>query len=64
MDKKDEKNLRIRYLTWLYKITKEAFDRYERKFTQIDIDGFVLRKWKKSSKALICPRRKIFRKIS
>ena len=41
MDKKDEKNLKIRYLTWLYKTVKEAFDRYERKFTQVEIDEFV-----------------------
>ena len=58
MDKKDEKNLRIRYLTWLYKITKEAFDRYERKFTQIDIDGFVLREMEKELKGSYMPQEK------
>ena len=58
MDKKDEKNLRVRYLTWLYKTTKEAFDRYERKFTQIDIDGFVLREMEKELKGSYMPQEK------
>ena len=58
MDKKDEKNLRIRYLTWLYKTTKEAFDRYERKFTQIEIDGFVLREMEKELKGSYMPQEK------
>ena len=48
MDKKDEKNLRIRYLTWLYKTTKEAFDCYERKFTQLEIDEFILKEMEKA----------------
>ena len=42
MNKQDVKNLRKRYLVWLYKTTKEAFDKYERKFTQIDIDKDLL----------------------
>ncbi|MDP2904928.1 MAG: hypothetical protein Q8O22_01325 [Candidatus Omnitrophota bacterium] len=42
MDKTDLKNLKKRYLIWLYKITKEAFDKFERKFTQLDIDKFIL----------------------
>ncbi len=42
MDKQDIKNLKKRYLIWLYKTTKEAFDRYERKFTQLDIDKLLL----------------------
>ena len=42
MNKQDVKNLRKRYLVWLYKTTKEAFDKYERKFTQIDIDKDIL----------------------
>ena len=58
MDKKDEKNLKIRYLAWLYKTTKEAFDRYERKFTQIDIDGFVLREMEKELKGSYMPQEK------
>ena len=58
MDKKDEKNLKIRYLTWLYKTVKEAFDRYERKFTQIEIDGFVLREMEKELKGSYMPQEK------
>jgi hypothetical protein len=42
MDKKDLKNLKRRYLIWLYKAAKEALDRVERKFTQLDIDRFIL----------------------
>lgn len=42
MNKRDVKNLKKRYLIWLYMTTKEAFDRYERKFTQLDIDKFIL----------------------
>jgi flagellar biosynthesis chaperone FliJ len=42
MDKQDVKNLKKRYLVWLYKTTKEAFDKYERKFTQVDIDKDLL----------------------
>ncbi|MFA5319745.1 MAG: hypothetical protein WBE75_01195 [Candidatus Omnitrophota bacterium] len=42
MDDKDVLALERRYLLWLYKTTKEAFDRYERKFTQLEIDGFIL----------------------
>jgi hypothetical protein len=42
MNKQDVKNLRKRYFIWLYKTTKEAFDKYERKFTQTDIDKDLL----------------------
>jgi len=42
MNNQDVKNLRKRYLVWLYKTTKEAFDKYERKFTQVDIDKDLL----------------------
>lgn len=42
MNKQDVKNLRKRYFVWLYKDTKEAFDKYERKFTQTDIDKDLL----------------------
>ena len=50
MDKKDNKNLKKRYLLWLYKTTKEALDRIERKFTQLEIDRFILKELKKSGK--------------
>ncbi|MBU1125934.1 MAG: hypothetical protein KKC84_07895 [Candidatus Omnitrophica bacterium] len=43
MEKSDIKSLRKRYLIWLYKTTKEALDKVERKFTQIDIDRFLLK---------------------
>ncbi len=42
MNKQDVKNLKKRYFIWLYKTTKEAFDKYERKFTQVDIDNDIL----------------------
>ena len=37
----DTFNLKKRYLIWLYKETKEALDRIDRKFTQIEIDKFI-----------------------
>jgi hypothetical protein len=43
MPRRDIKNLKFRYLLWLYKTTKEEFDRIERKFTQVDIDRMILR---------------------
>jgi vancomycin resistance protein YoaR len=43
MDGRDIKNLKFRYLLWLYKTTKDTFDRTERKFTQVDIDKKVMR---------------------
>lgn len=58
MDKKDEKNLEVRYLTWLYKTTKEAFDRYERKFTQLDIDASVLKEMERELKGSYMPQEK------
>jgi vancomycin resistance protein YoaR len=46
MKRRDIKNLKFRYLLWLYKTTKEAFDRTERKFTQVDIDKKIMRSMK------------------
>jgi hypothetical protein len=43
MQRRDRKNLQFRYLLWLYKTTKEEFDRIERKFSQVDIDRKLLR---------------------
>lgn len=43
MNSQDVKNLKKRYFIWLYKTTKEAFDKYERKFTQTEIDKDILR---------------------
>ncbi|MDD5408530.1 MAG: hypothetical protein PHC71_00330 [Candidatus Omnitrophica bacterium] len=42
MNRQDEKNLKKRYFIWLYKTAKETFDKYERKFTQVDIDQDIL----------------------
>jgi hypothetical protein len=42
MNNQDIKNLKKRYFIWLYKTTKEAFDKFERKFTQVDIDKDIL----------------------
>jgi len=43
--KKDINSLKRRYLLWLYKTTKEAFDRIERKFTQAEIDRYMLKEF-------------------
>lgn len=58
MDKRDVKNLKKRYLIWLYMTTKEAFDRYERKFTQLDIDEFMLFEMEKKLKGAYLPHQK------
>ena len=51
MIKQDTKNLKKRYLLWSYKTTKEALDRIERKFTQVEIDRFILKELRKKDKA-------------
>lgn len=43
MKKNDLKNLKKRYLLWLYKTTKDSLDRIERKFTQLEIDLELLK---------------------
>lgn len=58
MDKQDIKNLKRRYLIWLYKTTKEAFDRYERKFTQLDIDKLLLDDMERELKDTFLPHEK------
>lgn len=50
MDRQDTKNLKKRYLIWLYKTTKEALDKIERKFTQLEIDRIILKELKKADK--------------
>jgi hypothetical protein len=50
MDKQDAKNLKKRYLLWLYKTTKEAIDKIERKFTQLEIDRILLKELRKADK--------------
>ena len=42
MNSQDIKNLKKRYFVWLYKTTKETFDKYERKFTQVEVDKDIL----------------------
>jgi hypothetical protein len=51
VDKQDTKSLKKRYLIWLYKTTKEALDRIDRKFTQLEIDSFILKELKKLDKS-------------
>ena len=50
MDAKEIKNLKKRYLIWFYKTTKEALDKIERKFTQTEIDKFILKELKAKNK--------------
>ena len=58
MDKNDLKNLKKRYLIWLYKTTKEAFDKYERKFTQLQIDESLLKEMEKALRGSFLPHEK------
>ncbi len=58
MDKQDVKSLTKRYLIWLYKTTKEAFDCYERKFTQLEIDEYLLAEVEKELKGAYLPNEK------
>ena len=47
MNNQDIKNLKKRYFIWLYKTAKVIFDKYERKFTQVDIDKDILMEMEK-----------------
>jgi len=38
----DKKSLTRRYLIWCYKTTKEELDKIDRKFTQLEVDDFML----------------------
>jgi hypothetical protein len=51
MNKQDVKNLKKRYLIWFYKTVKEAVDKTERKFTQAEIDRFILKDLKAGDKS-------------
>jgi ethanolamine ammonia-lyase large subunit len=51
MEKLDLKQLKKRYLLWLYKTTKEALDRIERKFTQLEVDRVILKELEKQDKS-------------
>jgi len=46
MNTKDLQNLKKRYLVWFYKVTKDELDRIERKFTQLEVDRFILKELK------------------
>ncbi len=50
MNKQELKNLKKRYLIWFYKTTKEELDKIERKFTQAQVDRFILDTLKKADK--------------
>ena len=50
MNKKDIKNLKKRYLIWFYKTVKEALDKIERKFTQLEVDKSILKELKSKNK--------------
>jgi hypothetical protein len=50
MEKQDLKNLKKRYLIWFYKVTKEALDKIERKFSQLEVDKFILEDLKEQDK--------------
>lgn len=39
----DKNNLKLRYLLWLYKTTKEELDRINRNFTQLQVDEFMFK---------------------
>jgi hypothetical protein len=51
MDKDDLKKLKKRYLIWFYKTAKEAADKLERKFTQLEVDNLVLQELKERDKS-------------
>jgi len=63
MDRRDIKNLKFRYLLWLYKTTKEALDRIERKFTQADIDKKIMRDMGKNFDSKDLKKKKEARKL-
>lgn len=63
MKKRDIKNLKFRYLLWLYKTTKEEFDRIERKFTQVDIDKKIMRDMREHFNSANLKRKKEARRL-
>jgi hypothetical protein len=58
MNNQDFKNLKKRYFIWLYKGAKETFDKYERKFTQVDIDKDILFEMEKELLGVYLPHEK------
>lgn len=45
----NSKKLKTRYLVWLYKTTKEQLDKIDRKFTQLEVDRFILKELERNS---------------
>jgi hypothetical protein len=58
MNSQDVKNLKKRYFIWLYKQAKETFDKYERKFTQVDIDNDILQEMERELLGAYLPHEK------
>jgi hypothetical protein len=58
---KKEKDLIQRYLIWCYKTTKEELDKVDRYFTQLKVDGFVLKQLKKSKEYRSSSANKMYR---
>lgn len=59
MNSQDVKNLKKRYFIWLYKTTKEAFDKFERKFTQTEIDKDILQEVENTLMGAYLPHEKV-----
>lgn len=53
MEKQEIKNLKKRYLIWFYKVTKDALDKIERKFTQAEMDRLILKELRKKEDSRI-----------
>ena len=47
MKKQDSKGLKKRYLIWFYKQVRESLDKIDRKFTQLEIDQYILEQMRK-----------------
>ncbi|MCX5714065.1 MAG: hypothetical protein NT033_04510 [Candidatus Omnitrophica bacterium] len=58
MNNQDVKNLKKRYFVWLYKGAKDVFDKFERKFTQVDIDKDILTEMEKELLGAYLPHEK------
>jgi len=50
--KKNSKHLVRRYLLWCYKMTKEELERIDRKFTQLEVDRYVLGQLERTLRSL------------
>ena len=52
VSQQDHKALIRRYLLWLFKTTKESFERIERKTTQLMVDEYVLQRIKTAGRGV------------